>query len=205
MEANTLLIGAAIVIGMSVLILVVMMMIRDIVTHNQLTIKAVDHIWVNFAPRQGKGWNALVKLDDQKTGAFTYKGRQYFAGEETWDEFYPPGRGALAQVSFHKCLADPASSDMLTNITGKPTVDAILVYSVLEQKDTAEAMQRSREESGMGKGDQKTNWLLIGIALSVIVGIVGIVFTIKGQSGIEHLLTQMSTILSKLSGVLGVK
>lgn len=179
-------------------------LIRDITTHSINFKKSVDHIWVEAAPKTGKGWYALVKLQDQKTGSFTYKDRQYFAGGERWKAEYPPGRSSLAQVTFDKCLIDPASSDMLTNITGKPTVDAVLVYNAMEQKDTTTAMQISADESNGGKSNKQMNWVLIGVCVVGVISLVGVVFTIKGQMGMEDSLLNLANIMEKLANTLGV-
>lgn len=201
MNQTSLLIGAAIVVGMSVVILIIAMLTRDLATHAKYAALAPNHIWVEFAPKVGKGFDAIVKLDDQKTGAFTYKGRHYFAGEERWQRDYPPGRGSLAQVTFHKCLADPASSDMLTNFTGKPTVDALIVGAVMEQKDTAEAMQRSREESGGGpEVNKKWMWMYIGLCIIGLIAVVGAVFTIKGTMVNDEILAALQRIAAAFPG-----
>ena len=190
----------------SVLALGIGSLIRDITTHGINSKKSIDHIWVEFLPKTGKSWDAIVKLIDQKTGEFNYQGRKYFAGGERVKKDYPPGRSHIAQVTFDKCYADPSSSAMATILTGKPTINSLLVFAMGEQKDTQEAMERSREESSGGASAMKNwKWVYIGLIVIGVISIVGVVFTIKGQMGMEDLLAQLAPTIEKLAQAMGVK
>ena len=175
---------------------------RDLFTRSYVMKKAKDHIWVEFAPKVGNGFSQLVKLDDKKTGEFSYQERKYFAGGETWLAPYPPGRGSLAQVPFIKCLADPASSDMLTNITGKPTVNSALVFAMAEQKDTQQAMDRSREMSG-GSNTIAKNWIWLWIGLGAVglIVVANLVFAVKGIGINESILSALQKLTAAFPGV----
>lgn len=190
MQQSTIyLIGGGVVVLFGVLAFVVGNLIRDLATHAFNAKRSIDHLWVEFAPVVGKGFSQIIKVEDMKTGTFKYKGRLYAAGPERWQADYPPGRSSLAQVTFYKCLADPASTDMLTNLTGKPSMDAVLFFAVANQKDTTTAMERSQEESGSGAAaNKKWTWMYVGLAVVGAVAIAGLIYTIKGQSINEDIL-----------------
>jgi hypothetical protein len=189
-----------------VIMVTIWVFLRDIATHSYYAKKAKDHIVVEFVPRVTKIFVELIKLDDQRTGAFTYKDRKYFAGQEIGTIDYPPGRSALAQVTFHKCYADPASADMATNLHGKPTVDSVLVAALVQQKDTNEAMERSRLDSGGGKSmNQQLKWVYILVGGGILVSILSLVFTIKYQMSFGETFESFKATVSALATAMGVK
>ncbi len=189
-------------LGAILVLFPIVMLLRDILTRSYYQKKSKDHIVAEFLSKVGLAFTELVKIDDQKTGAFTYKGRQYFAGEEKVTIAYPPGRSSAAQVNMHKCYPNASSSDMATNLTGKPTVDAVIVFAIANQGDTKVAMERSWSESGGGANPNKhLLWVYILVGVGVLVGIAGLVFTIKGQ-GING---DIVAVLNKIATALGVK
>lgn len=175
--------------------------VRDLSTRNINMVKVKDHIWVEFAPRQATGWDELVKLKDQQTGEFEYKGRTYFAGQERYSKLYPPGRSKMAQVPFHKTIARTDSADMALNLTGKPTVNPQLTYSLLEQKDTKTAMDRGSELSGGSTSAKANQWVLIGLGIVGVAVIAILIIQLQGQTQIADIGTELNKLKSAFPGL----
>lgn len=189
-------IGLSVVIGFAVLAVFVGTFVRDLITKMYYEKKSPDHIWAEFAPKVGKGFSKIIKLENLKTGQFKYQGRTYYAGDETWQAMYPPGRSALAQVAFTKCLANPENANMLTHITGAPSIDARLVFAMAEQKDTINAMERSEREAGGGVENKNMKILMLVVIVVGILVIVGGIFSIKGAMVNDDILKTLQAMQS---------
>lgn len=195
-------VGVWFVVAM-VIIVAICLVLRDIATHAYYQKKSDDgYIVAEFVAKVGSVFVEVVKIDNRDNGAFTYKDRQYFTGKEKFTVAYPPGRSRMAQVNMPKCYPNPASSDMATNIYGKPTVDAILVGALVQQRDTHEAMERSRDESGGGNNTAKKNqmWTWIALGLLGAIGTATLVFIIKGQGVNEAILAAIQELSKAFGG-----
>ena len=188
--------------GALVILVSAWLLFRDILTHAYYQSKSKDHIVAEFLSKVGLAFVEVVKIENQDTGQFTYKGRMYFTGKEKVLIAYPPGRSPRAQVNMQKCYPNAASSDMATTLHGKPTVDNIIVYAIANQKDTTIAMERSEAESGGGNSAKKIQmWTWIALGALGVIGAATLIFIIKGQGTQDSILST----LQQIGTAMGVK
>lgn len=172
------------------------MLLRDIFTHAYYQAKSKDHMIAEFLSKVGLAFVEVVKIENQETGEFTYKGRKYFSGKEKVTIAYPPGRSSRAQVNMQKCYPNAASSDMSTNLYGKPSVDAKLVFDIANQRDTTTAMERSEAESGGGNAAKKAamwEWIRFGVLGTILIAL--LILYIKGNAGVLEGLQKIATAM----------